>query len=131
MKPSSPHLDRALLARLGVIALGIGLLGLGAGAVLLPEWSAQTYGVPTAETTWVRATGVRDLILGLMTLALRPHPAALRRFLPLTLLLPLGDLVLVLLAGHPLSATAPHALGVVGIAVVVGLNATSRPPDQG
>jgi phosphate/sulfate permease len=109
------------LISFGTLALAIGLLGLGAGALVAPEWSSQTYGVPSEAPTWVRATGTRDLILGLALLALRPHPVAQRRLLPLILLLPLADLVLVLLAGHPVSAAAPHIGGVVGIGVLVGL----------
>ena len=106
------------LARLGTIGLAVGLLGLGIGALALPEWSAQTYGVPAEQSTWVQATGMRDLVLGLVLLALLPSPAALRRVLPLVIVLPLGDVALVLLAGQPLAATAPHVAGVLAIAVL-------------
>jgi hypothetical protein len=113
-----PRSDR--LADLGTLALALGLLGLGVGALIAPEWSSQTYGVPAAEPTWVRATGMRDLILGLVLLAVRDR-AARGRLLPLLLLLPLADVALVLHAGQPLTAAAPHLGGVVGIAVLIGL----------
>ena len=109
------------LARLGTVVLAIGLLGLGVGALVLPEWSAQTYGVPVEQGAWVQATGLRDLVLGLVLLALLPSPTALRRILPLVILLPLGDVAIVLLDGQPLAATAPHAVGTLAIAILAGL----------
>ncbi|MEL6345877.1 MAG: DUF4267 domain-containing protein [Myxococcota bacterium] len=103
----------------GVIALSLGLLALGVGALLAPAASAQGYGVPTDAATWVRATGARDLILGLMTLTLwRNHPEALRYFIPLMLILPVADVILVLIAERPLIATLPHAAGTIGIGVL-------------
>ena len=116
-----PHAPMSPLARLGAAGLAAGLLGLGVGAMALPEWSAQTYGVPTDQVTWVQATGLRDLVLGLVILALLRRPAALRRILPLVIVLPLGDVVLVLLAGKGLAATAPHAAGVLALAVLTAL----------
>ena len=110
-----------LLTRLGCVALAVGLLGLGVGALVAPEWSSQTYGAPTDAVTWVRAAGVRDIVLGLATLVLMPHPAALRVFLPVATLLPLGDVVLVLASDAPITATAPHASGVVAMAVLAVL----------
>lgn len=109
------------LARLGSAGLAVGLLGLGVGALVLPEWSAQTYGVPAEQVTWVQATGLRDLVMGLILLALLPNPAALRRIVPLVIVLPLGDVALVLLSGQPLSATAPHAAGVLAIGILTAL----------
>lgn len=114
-----PPTLRSRITTLGTLALALGLLGLGAGALIAPEWSSQTYGVPTAEPTWVRATGTRDLLLGLALLTLHRHPAAQRRLLPILLLLPLVDVVLVLLAGHPLVTAAPHIGGVLGIGVLI------------
>jgi hypothetical protein len=112
---------RHRLAGFGTLALAVGLIGLGVGALLAPGWSSQTYGVPAVESTWVRATGMRDLILGLVLLALRSAPDVQRRLLPIILLLPVADVVLVLLAGHSLFSAAPHIAGAVGIAVLMGL----------
>ena len=123
----SPTL-RSQLVTFGTLALAVGLLGLGVGALVAPEWSSQTYGVPTAQPTWVQATGMRDLILGLALLALRPYPDAQRRLLPILLLLPLADVVLVLLADHPLSTAAPHLGGVVGIGVLWAASLERRDP---
>ncbi len=114
-----PPTLRSHITTLGTLALAVGLLGLGAGALIAPEWSSQTYGVPTAEPTWVQATGMRDLLLGLALLTLHRHPAAQRRLLPIILLLPLVDVVLVLRAGHSLATAAPHVGGVVGIGVLI------------
>ena len=115
----SPPTLRSRITTLGTLALAAGLLGLGLGALVAPEWSSQTYGVPTAEPTWVQATGMRDLILGLALLSLYRHRDAQRRLLPILFLLPLADVILVLLAGHPLVTAAPHLGGVLGIGVLV------------
>ncbi len=48
-------------------AFGAGLLGLGAGAILAPRWSAGQYGLPSDNPTslaLIRALGIRDIALG-------------------------------------------------------------------
>jgi hypothetical protein len=102
-----------------VLLLGLGLIGLGVGAVVLPEASSHGYGVPTQESTWVTAAGLRDVSLGLMALVFRArYPDVLRFFVPLMFPIPVGDVVLVLAAGQPLFSILPHAVGTVGIAVL-------------
>jgi len=105
-----------MILRTGTALLSMGLILLGLGALFLPEFSSEGYGVPSVDGTWVGATGLRDLALGLMTLILLlRQPSALRLFLPPLLVLPLGDIVLVLLAGKPLVNTAPHVMGTLAI----------------
>jgi Mn2+/Fe2+ NRAMP family transporter len=116
---------RSQLAEVGLIVLAVGLLGLGVGALVAPGWSSQTFGVPATEPTWVRATGMRDLVLGLALLALRSAPDAQRRLLPIILLLPVADAILVVHAGQSLASAAPHIGGIVavGLLIVLGRNA--------
>lgn len=101
--------------------LAVGLLGLGVGALIAPGWSSQTYGVLATEATWVRATGMRDLVLGLALLALRSAPDAQRRLLPIILLLPVADAILVLHAGQSLTSAAPHIGGMVAVGLLIAL----------
>ena len=118
--PENPD-SRRRIAALGVSALALGLIALGLGALIAPSGSAEMYGVPVLEPTWVRAAGVRDLILGLVLLVLRSEPSARRRLLPLILLVPLADIGLVLSAGYGVGDTLPHVGGVVGVTALIGL----------
>lgn len=109
--------------------LAVGLLLLGTTCILNPEFAAKGYGVPFPEdciakecvgaevlVSWVKAAGVRDFALGMVTLALLlKAPVALRWFLPAVLVLPLGD-VYVAYTHAGLGAIVPHALGTLGIA---------------
>ena len=111
-----------MILRIGTLLLGIGLIGLGLGALLAPEASSEGYGVVSDDRVWIGATGLRDLVLGMITLVLRQRmPEALPYFLAPLILLPLGDVLLVLTASQPILHIAPHALGAIGIAVLAGL----------
>ena len=100
--------------------MGTGLIGLGLHAALMPGLASLSYGMPTLEPGWVAATGLRDVALGVMTFTLWfKRPDALRWFLPGLLLVPLGDIVLVLMHGGGLLSTLPHALGVGYIAALL------------
>ena len=108
--------------------MGVGLLGLGGHAVLMPESASLSYGMPTPEAGWVAATGLRDIALGVMTLLLWFRaPQALKWFLAGLLLVPLGDILLVLLHGRGPLNTLPHALGAGYITAL--LFASSRVPE--
>ena len=111
-----------MLVRLGTLLLGIGLIGLGLGALVAPTASSEGYGVLSDDRVWIGATGLRDLVLGLTTLLLLHRaPSALRYFLLPLILLPLGDVALVITASQPLSHITPHALGALAIAVLAWL----------
>lgn len=116
-----PLLSR--LVDLGTVALGLGLLGLAAHATLLPADAAATYGVPVPDAglPWVQATGARDAVLGLIVLLTLRQRAARTAVLGCALLLPLVDVVIAFVHGGGLAATLPHAVGGVGIAVLLGL----------
>jgi hypothetical protein len=121
----------ALLPRLvdlGTGALGLGLLGLSAHATFLPADASATYGVPTdgVGLAWVQAAGARDAVLGLVVLLTLRHRAVRPGILACALLLPLADLILAYLHGGGAAATLPHATGVVGIGVLLGLALAER-----
>ncbi len=108
--------------RFGILLLGLGLILVGAGAVVAPASSSTTYGVPTAEYTWVAATGFRDIAFGVLLVLLQINaPHAVRWVLPPLLILPVADVGLVLAAGRPLTSTLPHLAGAVVIAVLCAL----------
>ena len=101
----------------GVLALGLFALGL--GAFVAPSFSSVSYGVPTDASAWVMATGLRDVALGAMVVGLWWGARdALKWFLPGMMLVPLGDVVIVLLHGESIVGIAPHAAGTVYIALL-------------
>jgi len=108
---------------LGTVGLSLGLLGLAAHAALLPADAAATYGIPTEGTgvAWVRAAGLRDGVLGLIVAATLRHRPVRPLVLAAALVLPIADVVLSLDHAGP-AATLPHAAGLVGIAVLLGLS---------
>jgi hypothetical protein len=121
-----PHLHHRLVV-LGTLALGLGLLGLAVHAAISPALAAQGYGVPVTGDAlpWVTAAGLRDGALALSTLAiLRWQPRALPPLLVGVLVVPVGDVALAALHGGAALAVAPHALGTVGVGVLLALAAT-------
>ena len=119
-----------MIGTLLTYAAVVALIGLGAGAWLAPARSAQGYGVPTTESTaltYVRATGARDVVFGLIVAVLgiagaRPLLAA--TFAVLTLVA-VADFVVVSGARKPHvpRAAIVHGIGIVAlpiVAVIVG-----------
>eukprot|EP00435_Cladocopium_sp_Y103_P029364 s980_g7.t1 len=104
----------------GTCCLGIGLIGLGASCMTSPVFAAQTYGLPTSDPLalkWVKVAGLRDLSLGLATLALFVfHPSSLRVFAPSAMLVAMGDAVMTM--DGPLPAPYQHVFGSCGILVL-------------
>lgn len=101
----------ALLAAVGIIAVGVMYL-------LDPRAAAQGFGLPLPEAGanvawWLRLKGVRDLVSGLVVLALvaRGDPRTLGIVLMLEALVPAGDMSLVLAA----RGSARHAFGIHGL----------------
>ena len=117
------------LSQAGLTVMGIALLGLALGTWFSPTSSSQTYGVPAAPAAhpWVQATGLRDGILGLFTLYLAASPMLGRTirsvipFLGFMLLLPIGDVLIVLTSGGSWSMALPHLLGTVAILILIGI----------
>jgi hypothetical protein len=104
--------------------LGLGFaaafLALGAGAVLAPRFSAGQYGVPSddpAALAFVRATGVRDALLGGLILTSLGERAALRRVLGWSSLVGLADAGIVLARRGPQFQHAVHLSGFAALAL--------------
>lgn len=132
MIPRLPAPWHRRLFQLGLGLLILGLWGLGVQVALDPVGAAQGYGVPVdpAAIPWVRAAGLRDVVLGLVLAHLwRRHPRALTGALAALCVLPLGDVWLV--AGTHAAGVAllPHVLGTVAVAALALLSATQRPPE--
>lgn len=110
------------------IMLAVVFAVLGALFVLAPEPASAIFGVPLgshADSTYVRALGIRDLALCGFIVVLAPVSVpALRRLLAASALIPLGDIVLVLLTGEP-GAPLPLMLHAASAAVLVGLVITA------
>jgi len=105
----------------------VGLLGIGAGAVVAPRTMAKTFGVPVedgAALTYLRAACVRDAIVGALLLAVLDDDAARRRALALSSLIGLADAI-VIAAGHGIRPS--HALHASGFLAVAALALTDRP----
>lgn len=86
----------------------IGLLGLGLLFVAAPRLGAVLFGLPPPEESqatlaWLRALGLRDLAFGtyVLVLALCAGRRAAGLVLGVTVLIPLGDIVLVAAASGP------------------------------
>ena len=96
-----------------VLAPGIGLVLLGLVLIASPEAGAAIFGLPAPVGTargYLPAIGVRDVVFGLYILALAAFAGrrAVGIVLALTVLIPVGD-ILVLLAAVGLSSPAPLA----------------------
>ncbi|CAK9016211.1 Uncharacterized protein SCF082_LOCUS13081 [Durusdinium trenchii] len=79
------------------VRVGCCFVGLGASCFASPISAAESYGfLTTDEDTlrWVKVTGIRDLSLGVATLALFfLYPPAIRVFAPSAMFVTLGDAV--------------------------------------
>lgn len=110
-----------LIVTWGTRLIGIGLVVLGLH-VLLPDFAAWGYGVTPLDENgkaYLIAAGARDLSLGLMTLyLLKRHRTALGMYLFCMLIIPVADTIIVLQHGTAIWKILPHAIGVVGIAII-------------
>lgn len=69
-------------------------MAIGIGAVVAPRIAAKQFGAPAEDPTtlaWVRASGGRDLAIGMMILRSRNDPEALARTLRWSALIGLTD----------------------------------------
>lgn len=101
----------ALLAAVGIIAMG-------AIYILNPRTATQSFGLPLPEegpnvAWWLRLKGVRDIVAGLVALAMMVWggPLVLGMVLLIESLIPIGDMSLILAAkGSTKSALGMHGL---------------------
>lgn len=112
--------------------MGVAIVVIGAHYLLAPEAAAATFGLPDRPTgrnaAWLRVKGVRDIVCGVLGLALLA--AGLWRelgwFLLIVALVPLGDALIVLRhAGSKGVALGMHggtaaALVAIGVVLLVG-----------
>jgi hypothetical protein len=101
----------AVLAALGIIVIGL--------TYLTNPWAAtQSFGLPLPElgpniTWWLRLKGVRDVVSGLVVLALMAWggPRTLGIVLLIEAIIPVGDMTLILAA----NGSTGRALGIHGL----------------
>lgn len=101
----------ALLAALGIIAIGLMYLA-------NPQGATQSFGLPRPEqgpnvAWWLRLKGVRDVVSGLVVLALMAWggPRMVGLVLLIEAIIPVGDMSLILAA----RGSTARALGVHGL----------------
>ena len=94
-----------------VLAPGIGLVFIGVVFVLRPDWGAAIFGVPAppGSEPYLIAIGLRDIAFGfyILALALFSSRQAVGLVLALTVLIPLGDILIV---AHQRGLSAPGHL---------------------
>lgn len=105
------------------LVLALGLAGLGLVFILAPRWGAAIFGLPPPEgaaLAYVPVIGLRDLAFGgyLLGLLWRGERGAAAWVLAMTLLIPLGDMA-ILLAVSGMAAgwhLLPHAASAAAVA---------------
>ena len=117
------------LALTGIVALG--LLGLGVGALLAPRLSARQYGISLADPralAYIRAMGVRDLVLGvvLLLLAATERRGLLAAAVAVSALVAIVDFAVVAKDGAPARARLLHAGGALGLLAIALVVASGR-----
>jgi len=102
--------------------IAFGFLGIGGGAIAAPRVLAANYGLPVddpASVAYVRALGVRDLVLGALvaTFLLSSNRAALRATIGLSAFVGVADATVVfrVRGWSARNNLAIHALGAVAL----------------
>lgn len=94
-----------------MLAPGIGLVLIGVVFIFKPDWGARIFGVPAppGSEPYLIAIGLRDVAFGLyiLALALFSSRRAVGFVLALTVLIPLGDILIV---AHQRGLSAPGHL---------------------
>lgn len=110
----------ALLAAIGIIAIGVMYL-------LQPRVMTRNFGLPLPEeganvAWWLRLKGSRDIVSGLVVLALLVwgSPHLLGIVLLIEAMIPIGDMSLVLAA----KGSARHAVGIHGLTAALMIAAS-------
>jgi uncharacterized protein DUF4267 len=99
-----------------------GLIVIGTLALIAPDVAARGFGLPAtdpASRTYVRAAGLRDLVIGVIVAVIRAEVGTplLAWIVALLAIIAVGDLMLV----RRSRAVAIHAVGVVGLLVDAAL----------
>jgi Domain of unknown function (DUF4267) len=110
------------LAGVGAVCV----LGIGAAALVWPQRSTSTYGIPADDEdtlAYVRAAAARDLVMGLFILraALADDRKAMEAGLAACIIAPAADLILARERRGNIPQLAIHGAGVVGIFAVWAL----------
>ena len=110
----------ALLAAVGIMAIGVMYL-------LRPRAMTRNFGLPLPEAGpnvawWLRLKGSRDIVSGLVVLALLAWggPRLLGTVLLIEAMIPIGDMSLVLAA----KGSAKHAFGIHGLTAALMIAAS-------
>jgi hypothetical protein len=105
----------ALVAALGIIAIGVMYLS-------KPRTATQSFGLPLPEqganiAWWLRLKGVRDIVAGLVVLALMlwGQPRMLGIILLIEAMIPVGDMSLIFAA----KGSTGRAIGIHGLTVAL------------
>jgi hypothetical protein len=101
--------------------IAIGFTVIGAGGVLAPKLSATQFGLPTgdpAALAFVRATAMRDVILGGIVFASLDEPKTLRRVLGWSSVVGLADAVVVASVRGLRPAHVLHLSGFAALALL-------------
>ena len=122
----------ATIVQWGPVALALGFFGIAVHAVIAPTQAADVYGIPVEQDglAWVRATGLRDGVLGIITLSVRQHPRLLSSFLAAVVLLPIADIAIVLSYTGQFVTTLPHVLGATGVGLLWLLTVKNPRPAE-
>jgi hypothetical protein len=104
------------------LLLALAIMAIGSQYLLRPTIMMRSFGLPLPESSaniasWLRLKGVRDVVAGLVVLAMMAWggPRELGLVLLVEAIIPTGDM-LVILAGK---GSTPTALGVHGVTAVV------------
>ena len=117
---------------LAVAALvALGLIGIGAAALVAPRRALQQYGILLDDPralAFIRAMGARDLVIGvlLLLLAAAGRREILAWGMAVSALIALVDYAVVSAAGARAAARALHAIGGIAVLVAALVIATAR-----
>jgi hypothetical protein len=108
------------LGRTATMLGSVAVLGIGAGALLWPQASTRTYGIPNDDPdthAYVRAVAARDLVMGAVVLraAVANDRPAMEAGLLACALAPLADLLAAYGRRGLIPQLAIHGAGVAGV----------------
>jgi hypothetical protein len=105
-----------------VLVIAAGIMLMGAGFLLTPRTMASVYGVPAGgSTTYLWATGLRDIVTGFFFLALLWSRASRRMIGTLfyvAAVIPIGDVFIVSAGAGASSALLLHGAGAAALLIV-------------
>jgi hypothetical protein len=118
------------------LALSAAFVALGGVFVAAPRWGAAVFGLPAPEgvaAAWPAVVGIRDVVFGLylLVLALVAARRTLARVLGVSVLIPLGDVLLLVVARGGETRTGHLLLHLASAGVLAGTAALVRPGRSG